>query len=77
MAIVAVPDVEAAWHPARLQQARHMAVLAEAVIVPPARKEIGVVSISIQLPRWAKVRDVMWRDVEVNILVVIAVQEIG
>src|SRR5271170_1704980 len=75
MAIVAVPDIETAGNAARLQQARHMAVLAETVIVPSTRKEIRAVAIAVKLPRRPQVRNVVRRNVEVNILIVITVKE--
>src|ERR1700733_2208171 len=54
-----------------------MLVLPQALVVPAGGQYIGVLPVAIQKPRVAHIRHVVRRRVEVDILIVVAVQKVG
>ena len=50
VAVVGVPDVHAAWDTFGLEDSSQMAAFLEAMVVPAAGEEVGVLAVAVELP---------------------------
>jgi len=74
---VVTPDVELAGDVFVAKDLRHAFVCVPALVVHAGGKDVGVVLVAAKVPGVADVRQVVHGDVEVAVVVVVAVEEVG
>ena len=77
MGVPGVPRVELVRDAFGTHDAVKILVLAKALIVPPGGENVGVTAVVVKVPGISKIRQIVSRQVEVTILVVIAAEEVG
>ncbi len=77
MTSVVAPDIEAARNIFVAKDLRHAFVLVPALIVNTGGEDVGITAVTIEIPRIADVWEIVHRNVEVAVVVVVAAEKVG